>query len=104
MSNTAKYAPISEVHPVTGAAIEVFYADAALDTFGLRRAGWFWRTRRPGFSPDAPTVGPFPTSYSAYRNAVLRQLQQALPESEGNSNVNTDTVRTPTNGREHRYL
>jgi hypothetical protein len=70
MSNSAKYAAIFDVNPVTGATFEVFYADDALQTLGLRRAGWFWWSRRRGFSPESPAVGPFPTSYSAYRDAT----------------------------------
>ena len=31
--------------------IEVFYADRALETFGRDGSGWFWRSRRRGFSP-----------------------------------------------------
>jgi hypothetical protein len=65
-----KYAPLFDVHPVTGASIEVFYADRALETFGRGGAGWFWWSRRRGFSPDAPATGPFATSYGAYRHAM----------------------------------
>ena len=59
-----------DVHPRTGATIEVFYADRALETFGRGGAGWFWWSRRRGFSPGGKPVGPFATSYSAFRDAV----------------------------------
>jgi hypothetical protein len=65
-----KYAPFFDVDPVTGRSIEVFYADRTLETFGKRGAGWFWHARRSGFAPDGVARGPFPTSYSAYRDAL----------------------------------
>ena len=34
--------PLFDIDPRTGAAIEVFYADRALETFGRCGAGWFW--------------------------------------------------------------
>jgi hypothetical protein len=36
-----KYEPLFDIHPVTGASIEVFYAGglAAFDRVG---SGWFW--------------------------------------------------------------
>jgi hypothetical protein len=62
--------PIHDVHPLTGVNIEVFYADRGLETFGEGLPGWFWWPRRRGFSPDGPAIGPFATSYAAYRHAV----------------------------------
>jgi hypothetical protein len=62
--------PLFDVHPWTGASIEVFYADRALETFGRAGAGWFWWSRRRGFSPAGPATGPFPTRYAAYRHAL----------------------------------
>ena len=44
--------PLFDVHPRTGASIEVFYADRTLETFGRGGAGWFWWPRRRGCSPD----------------------------------------------------
>ena len=64
--------PIHDVHPLTGVNIEVFYADRGLETFGEGLPGWFWWPRRRGFSPDGPAIGPFPTRYSAYRNALQK--------------------------------
>ena len=55
---------------MTGASIEVFYADRSLETFGWKGAGWFWHARKPGFAPDGPARGPLPTRYAAYRHAV----------------------------------
>jgi hypothetical protein len=66
-----KHAPFFDVDPVTGRSIEVFYADQTLETFGKRGAGWFWHARRRRFAPEGPAHGPFPTGYSAYRNAAL---------------------------------
>ena len=66
----AAHDPLFVVHPRTGASIEVFYADRALETFGRCGAGWFWQSRRHGFSPDGSPTGPIPTSYSAYRDAM----------------------------------
>lgn len=66
--------PIYDVHPLTGVNIEVFFADHALETFGRGAAGWFWWSRRRGFSPDGPAIGPFATSYAAYRHAMVRQV------------------------------
>ena len=62
--------PLFDVHPQTGAAIEVFYADRALETFGRCGAGWFWWVRQRGCSPAGPATGPFATGYSAYRHAM----------------------------------
>ena len=59
--------------------IEVFYADRALETFGRCGAGWFWWSRRRGFSPDGTPTGPFATSYAAYRHAMnCRQLEPVV--------------------------
>jgi hypothetical protein len=67
----ARHEPLFDVHP-RGASFEVFYADRALETFGRCGAGWFWWLRRRGFAADGPASGPFPTSYSAYRHALVR--------------------------------
>jgi hypothetical protein len=69
-SNPGQREPLFDVHPRTGASIEVFYADRALETFGRGGAGWFWWSRRRGFSPVGPVTGPFATSYAAYRHAM----------------------------------
>jgi hypothetical protein len=66
----APFEPLYDVHPRTGASIEVFYADRALETFGRCGAGWFWWSRLRGFSPDGSPTGPFATSYAAYRHAM----------------------------------
>jgi hypothetical protein len=62
--------PLYEVHPQTGATIEVFYADRTMETFGRLGRGWFWWSRRRGCSPDGSPTGPFTSSYSAYRHAM----------------------------------
>jgi hypothetical protein len=66
----ARHEPLFDILPLTGASIEVFYADRALETFGRRGSGWFWWARRPGFAPDGLATGPFATSYAAFRHAL----------------------------------
>jgi hypothetical protein len=73
-SNPRQRAPFFDVHPQTGATIEVFCADRALETFGRAGAGWFWWSRRRGYPPDSPATGPFATSYAAYRHALGADL------------------------------
>jgi hypothetical protein len=66
----AAYEPLYERDPQTGATIEVFLADRVLaESFGMG-AGWCWWTCRPGYLPDGPPIGPFATSYAAYRDAL----------------------------------
>jgi hypothetical protein len=65
-----RHEPIFDIDPTTGASIEIFYADRTLESFGSDGAGWFWWQRRRGCAPDSRAVGPFPTSYSAYRDAL----------------------------------
>ena len=66
----AQREPIHDVHPVTGVNIEVFFANRALETFGRSGVGWFWWPRLRGCPPKGPAIGPFPTRYSAYRDAL----------------------------------
>jgi hypothetical protein len=66
-----RHEPLFDVHPRTGVDIEIFYADHALETFGRSGAGWFWWSRRRGFSPDGPATGPFATSFGAFRHAMV---------------------------------
>jgi hypothetical protein len=70
VSSSPRHEPLFDVHPRTGASIEVFYADRRLETFGRCGAGWFWWLRRRGFAPAGTASGPFPTSYAAYRHAL----------------------------------
>ena len=63
-----KYEPLYDVHPRTGATIEVFYADRVLS--GMRGTGWHWWSCKPGALPEWPPRGPFATSYGAYRDAL----------------------------------
>jgi hypothetical protein len=65
-----RHEPLFDVDPRTGASFEVFYWDRTLETFGKYGAGWFWWSRRRGFSPNGPATGPFATSYAAYRHAM----------------------------------
>jgi hypothetical protein len=69
-----RYQPLYDIDPRTGASIEVFYADRALETFGRCGAGWFWWLRQRGCSPDGWPTGPFATSYAAYRHALGTDL------------------------------
>jgi hypothetical protein len=66
----ARLEPLYDIHPRTGVSIEVFFADRTMETFGRCCAGWFWSPRRRGYPPSSPAVGPFPTSYAAYRHVV----------------------------------
>jgi len=68
MSGDRHHQPLFDVHPVTGASIEVFFADG-LATFGRRGAGWFWHFRLRGCASDGAAHGPFPSQYAAYRDA-----------------------------------
>jgi hypothetical protein len=70
MEQRVAHEPLFDIHSRTGASIEVFYADRALETFGRCGSGWFWWSRRRGFSPDGWPTGPFATSYAAYRHAM----------------------------------
>jgi hypothetical protein len=70
----ARHEPLYDIDPRTGASIEVFYADRALETFGRCGGGWFWWQRRRGFPPHGPATGPFATSYAAYRHALGTDL------------------------------
>jgi hypothetical protein len=67
---SARQEPLFDIHPLTGASIEVFYADRALETFSKCGAGWYWWLRSRGCSPDSPATGPFSTRYAAYRHAM----------------------------------
>jgi hypothetical protein len=70
MKQRAAHEPLFDIDPRTGVGFEVFYSDRTLETFGKSGQGWFWWSRRRGFSPDGPATGPFSTSYAAYRHAM----------------------------------
>jgi hypothetical protein len=70
VTSNPRRAPLFDIHPLTGVTIEVFYLDRTLETFGRGGAGWFWWSRRRGFSPGGLPTGPFATSYAAYRHAM----------------------------------
>jgi hypothetical protein len=70
LNRRAAFEPLYDIHPRTGDTLEVFFADRSLETFGRGGAGWFWWSRRRGFSPTGPAAGPFPTSFAAFRDAV----------------------------------
>jgi hypothetical protein len=77
-----KHAAFFDVDPLTGTSIEVFWADTTLETFGRGPSGWFWWPRGRGFAPEGPPHGPFPTSYSAYRDALLQPLRVTVATNE----------------------
>jgi hypothetical protein len=62
--------PLYDIDPDTGVSIEVFFSDRTLETFGRYGAGWFWCARRRGYPPEGSPIGPFATSYAAYRHAI----------------------------------
>jgi hypothetical protein len=68
--------PLYDIDPQTGATIELFYANRELETFGRCGSGWFWCSRRRGFSPEGSATGPFATSYAAYRHAMNTTVTQ----------------------------
>jgi hypothetical protein len=71
MNRRPAYEPLYERDPQTGATIEVFFADRVLaESFGAHGAGWCWWTCKPGCLPDGPPIGPFGSSYAAYRDAL----------------------------------
>jgi hypothetical protein len=74
MTQSLRHEPLFDIHPRTGASIEVFYSDRTLETFGRCGPGWFYWARRPGFAPDGAATGPFATSYAAYRHAMLAAI------------------------------
>ena len=74
----ARLEPLFDIHPRSGATIEVFFADRTMETFGSCGAGWFWWSRRRGFSPDGPATGPFATSYAAYRDGMNSRTESIV--------------------------
>jgi hypothetical protein len=70
----AAYEPLYDVDPRTGATVEVFYAERVLaHSFGARGTGWFWWTWQRSCLPDDVPIGPFGSSYLAYRDWRLGQ-------------------------------
>jgi hypothetical protein len=70
MKQRSAHEPLCDINPRTGVSFEVFYSDRTLETFGRCGAGWFYWSRRRGFSPAGSPTGPFATSYAAYRHAM----------------------------------
>jgi len=67
----AAHEPLYDIDPRMGATVEIFYCDRVLaESFGVPGAGWFHWSCQPGSMPECPPVGPLPTSYSAYRDAL----------------------------------
>jgi hypothetical protein len=76
----APHEPLYEINPFSRISIEVFYSDHTLETFGRRGAGWFWWHRWRGHPPEGLPTGPFPTSYAAYRHAMISTRCPAMTE------------------------
>jgi hypothetical protein len=70
VTSNPRHEPLFDIHPRTGASIEVFYSDRRLEKFGRCGAGWFYWSGRRGFTPIGSPTGPFATSYAAYRHAM----------------------------------
>jgi hypothetical protein len=62
---------------INGRAIEVFYADEELAHAFGDSPGWYWWSCYPGYLPDGDAFGPFPTSYRALKDAILRARPRA---------------------------
>jgi hypothetical protein len=86
MARAARYKPLFDSNPRTGASIEVFWADRSLETFGWKGAGWFWCSRRRGYPAAGQAVGPFATSYAAYRNAMNAGTDLCRPRAPEENN------------------
>jgi hypothetical protein len=69
----AAFEPLYDIHPQSGANVEVFYADRVLAGSFDTRPGWFWWSCERGSLPDWPPTGPFTSSYTAYRDAFDRR-------------------------------
>ena len=75
--------PLYDIDPQTGASVEIFYADSALAASFSTPAGWFWWACQPGLLPGGLPIGPFDTSYAAYRNFATRSTTRQLPSPPG---------------------
>jgi hypothetical protein len=67
LARSTKFEPLYDVDPSTGTTFEVFFAD---QVFAGMRRGWYWWSCKRGSLPEWPPVGPFGTSYGAYRDAL----------------------------------
>jgi hypothetical protein len=63
----ARYEPLYDTDPNTGAIVEIFHTDCV---FAGMRVGWHWWSCEPSGLPQWPPIGPFPTAYRAFRNAL----------------------------------
>jgi len=97
LARSAKFEPLYDVDPSTGAMIEVFFADRVFD--GMRGRGWYWWKCTPGSVPEWPPVGPFATAYRAYCDVVGRaesdrERSRAGASGSINRSAIADTART----------
>jgi hypothetical protein len=65
-----KYGPIFDVDPLTGASIEIFYADRTLESFGRSGAG----AAPAGFRAYWTGAGPFPHELFSLPERFIRRL------------------------------
>jgi hypothetical protein len=72
--------PLHVIHPITGATIEVFYADRVFAI--MAGAGRFWWSYKLGDVPEWPPRGPFRSRDAAYVDA-LAALEFVAPRSVG---------------------
>jgi hypothetical protein len=97
--------PLSDVHPQTGATIEVFYWDRTLETFGRCGAGWFWWFHQRGFSPEGLATGPF--ICNATRRIGTLYWLQALETNLGINLIETKSTintRRPASARRRSFM
>jgi hypothetical protein len=59
--------------PNTGAIVEIFDTDCV---FAGMRVGWHWWACEAGSVPEWPPIGPFPTAYRAYRDALVTGVRE----------------------------
>jgi hypothetical protein len=72
--------PLCSLQPLSGATIEVFYADQVFKS--MRAEGWFWWSYTPGDIPEWPPNGPHATSCDAFRDASARQSGASLDKDD----------------------
>jgi hypothetical protein len=94
------YEPLYDIDPQTGASVEIFHADRVLATsFGMSDAGWYFWSCQCGSLPSDLPIGPFGTSYAAYREALgggkrLFVKEALFQQSDSRGEPNTWPSRT----------
>jgi hypothetical protein len=99
-SNTvphSQHEPLYDVDPRTGDSVEVFYADRVLAaSFRALDAGWFWWSCQSGSLPQDLPVGPFGTSYAAYRDVATHWTNTDSPTHRASSEKHHPPMRIRT--------